>query len=126
MDDLGLPGMGEIEGHYQPTAQRADVRIGGLKPVLMHDAAANPAHWYERHERYAQWEAGMNARGAWPTDPVAWRNGLKRIFRVMPGRSVIAFLHCYVGKFGFLDGRAGFEFARARAWYYRRVATLSR
>lgn len=126
VDDLGLPGMGEIEGHYQPVAKKPGARIGVLAPMLTHDAASDPAHWYERHERYAHWEAGMNARGAWPADPVAWRHCLKRVFRALPVRGVVAFLYCYVWKGGFLDGRAGFDFARARAWYYHRIAALSR
>lgn len=123
VDDLGLNGMGEIEGHYQPVLKAeyaADV-IDVLDVPMQHDACGDINAWNERHERYAVWEAGMNARSAWSQDPVPWRELLKRVFRAMPMRDVAAFLHCYILKLGFLDGLAGFDFACSRARYYRMI-----
>lgn len=128
VDDLGLGGMGEIEGHYQPILKDkyAGEMIRQLNFALEHAACESKAIWYDRHERYAQWEAGMNIRDAWPKDPVQWRQAFKQIFRAMPMRNVAAFLHCYILKLGFLDGGVGLDFALSRAWYYKRISEISK
>lgn len=120
VDDLDLPGMGEMEGHYQPVAGVSS-RVGYLKNHMLHHAYDGGEKWESRHRRYAQWEAGMNARNAWPVDPVRQRQILKEVFRALPCRGVIAFLHSYIYKRGFLDGLAGFALARDRYRYYTLV-----
>lgn len=121
VDDLDLP-MGEMEGHYQPRLKDAyrHERIGTLRHALDHDAAPG---WDARHDRYAVWEREMNRRNAWPRDPVLWRQALKKIFRALPTRGAAMFLYSYVWRLGFLDGRAGYNFARTRADYYRRIGS---
>lgn len=123
IDDLDIPGMGEMEGHYQPAPlpEYAGEGLGQLHSPLLHDAAQDEAHWLERHRRYATWERGMNKRGAWPVDPISSRQRMKIIFRNLPARGLVAFLHCYIWKRGFLDGAAGFDFARKRAEYYQMI-----
>jgi glycosyltransferase involved in cell wall biosynthesis len=122
VNDLGLPGMGEMEGHYQPVPRAGqDVKIGKLKAWLLHDAYGSREEWLARHRRYAAWEAGMNAREAWPNDPVKRRQVLKRLFREMPGRPLIAFSYSYLFKMGFMDGVAGLRLATDRYKYYRMV-----
>ena len=59
----------------------------------------------------------MNERDAWPEDPRL----AKRVFKALPFQGLIAFLHSYVFKLGFLDGPAGFKFARTRWQYYRMI-----
>jgi glycosyltransferase involved in cell wall biosynthesis len=130
VDDLDIPGMGEIEGHYQPvetpTAPATDSRqktIGCLHEHILHHADIDGAGWTARHERYAHWESLMNARGAWPEDPVAHRRVMKRFFKAFPAwQAVLAFTHSFVLKRGFLDGRHGFILARSRWRYYRMIA----
>ncbi len=121
VNDLDLPGMGEMEGHYQPVPV-ADARIAYLGNPLFHYAYESGEDWQSRHARYAAWEAGMNQSSAWPADPVATRQFLKAIFRRLPYRGVIAFVHSYIYKRGFLDGVAGFSLARDRYRYYTLVA----
>jgi glycosyltransferase involved in cell wall biosynthesis len=123
VNDLGLP-LGEIEGHYQPARKKAfrNARIGHLNAPLLHYADCKGEKWQARHRKYAAWEAGMNRRSAWPADPVPARESLKRLFRAAPLRPQIAFAHSYFLKLGLLDGRAGYDFARSRAEYYRMVA----
>jgi glycosyltransferase involved in cell wall biosynthesis len=127
VDDIGLLGMGEVEGHYQPVlkAEFMDLKIGGLKNALLHHAYEGGEGWQERHRRYAAWEAGMNARSAWPRDPIPAREILKRIFRRLPARGVVAFAHSYFFRLGFLDGQKGFDLARGRWRYYRMIAAAS-
>jgi glycosyltransferase involved in cell wall biosynthesis len=122
VDDLDLP-MGEVEGHYQPVlkAECAGMRLGSLRAALDHDAATTREAWTERHRRYAAWEHGMNVRRAWPRDPVWVRQAMKTAFRALPCRGLVMFLYGYVWKRGFLDGAAGFDYARARGEYYREI-----
>lgn len=122
VNDLGLPGMGEIEGHYQPVPRaKQKVKIGRLRSWLLHEAYGSQEEWLHRHKRYAAWEAGMNARRAWPKDPVRTRQILKQLFRAMPGRPLMAFSHSYIFKMGFLDGLQGLRLAADRYRYYRLV-----
>lgn len=127
IDDLDLPGMGEMEGHYQPVLKFSykNEKLGQLKVELDHHAAQNDKQWLSRHQRYAAWEQGMNVRKAWPADPVKWRQNAKTLFRAIPARSLIAFLHCYVWKGGYKDGAAGLDFARKRAVYYKMISSCS-
>ena len=66
----------------------------------------------------------MILRNAYPKDPSKQREKLKQIFRHLPFRGLIAFLHCYIFKFGFLDNKAGLDFALSRMQYYRMVRTV--
>ncbi len=123
IDDLDLTGMGEMEGHYQPVLRpdHREEKLGQLTQYVLHDAAQSRQEWDARHDRYAQWERGMNERRAWPADPVPCRQTLKKLFRALPMRGTIVFLYGYVWKCGFLDGSAGYDFARRRAAYYRAI-----
>lgn len=120
IDDLDLPGMGEIEGHYQPVLKNTEDKIGQLQHPLIHQAYHQ--NWLARHERYAAWERGMDRKRAWPHD----QRLTKRIFRAIPLRPLTAFAHCYFLKLGFLDGSAGFGFARSRARYYAMISWPSK
>lgn len=129
VEDLDIFGMGEVEGHYQPVLKKEcrGEKIGQLQTSLLHYAYEDEADWAARHERYARWEAQMIRRNAYPQDPSVFRQRLKRIFRALPFRGLIGFIHSYFLKFGILDGVAGFEFARSRFIYYRLVsAALSK
>lgn len=121
VDDLDIPGMGEIEGHYQPIPQGEGVRIGQLRESVLHDNRKGRGDWLRRHARYAAWESGMTRRGAHPVDPVPWREDLKRMTRASWLRPYLVFLYGYVARGGFLDGVAGFDFALHRASYARDV-----
>lgn len=128
VDDLDAPGMGEIEGHYQPVLKRScrGAMIGGLRASLLHDACASLDDWEARHERYARWEVYMNAHKAWPDEDQGLRRVMKYIFRALPLRGVFAFLHSYILKLGVLDGAAGFDFARSRYRYYAMIERLGK
>ncbi|GJL86155.1 MAG: glycosyl transferase [Micavibrio sp.] len=127
IDDLDMPGMGEIEGHYQPVLR--DVckgePIGQLKSALLHYAYEDKESWLRRHERYADWEVAMNKKRAWPGEVSTTRSLIKGLFRAIPFRPTIAFLHSYLFKGGIFDGRAGFDFALSRLIYYRMISSRS-
>lgn len=123
IDDLGVAGMGEIEGHYQPVLKSAykDEKIAQIKKPLLHYAYEDEAGWNARHERYAHWQVEVERRKILPSENNILRRTLKVIFKTFPCRPVLAFVHCYLLKNGFLDGRAGLDFARSRYRYYRMI-----
>lgn len=124
VDDLDIDGMREIEGHYQPVLKSGceNHKLQQLRTPLLHFAYEDQGAWRRRHQRYASWEAQMIKRRAYPDDPDIRRQKLKRLFQVMPYRDIVAFLHSYIFKLGFLDRAAGYRFACSRADYYRMVA----
>lgn len=124
VNDLDIEGMGEMEGHYQPILKDRykNETVGQVTSCLHHNAYDNPAQWEARHKRYAAWEAQMIKRDAYPKDPSSLREILKNTFRKLPARGFIAFCHSYILKLGFLDGVAGYQFARSRWHYYQMVS----
>jgi len=123
VDDLDIKGMGEIEGHYQPVLKTDynNEHIGTIKTPYIHDAYYDKQAWEDRHQRYAQWEAQMLTRDAYPQEGSRIRRFLKALFYSLPRRDWVAFVHSYFLKLGFLDGRAGLDFAKSRASYYKMV-----
>jgi glycosyltransferase involved in cell wall biosynthesis len=124
VDDLNIEGMGEMEGHYQPVlkSDHHGAKLEQINYALLHFAYEDAEEWLARHRRYAKWEAAMIRRNAYPKDPIWLREKLKFIFRRMPARGIIAFCHSYFWKCGFMDGHAGYEFAKSRAHYYSLVS----
>ncbi len=123
IDDLDSAAMEEIEGHYQPVLKRVyrDSPLGQVRASLLHYTDIHGASWAARHMRYAAWQALVDRRGALPTENHRGRAALKAVFKALPYKPLTAFVHSYVLKRGFLDGRAGFAFARSRWRYYQMV-----
>jgi glycosyltransferase involved in cell wall biosynthesis len=122
VDDLDCPGMGEIEGHYQPVLKDGyQGKIGWLKHMMLHHTCTDYQEWLARHRRYAAWEICMNGKKVWPRDPIASRELLKKLLRSLVLRPELIFLHSYILKLGFLDGVAGFHFAKSRWRYYHMI-----
>ncbi len=123
VDDLDIGGMGEIEGHYQPvlSGKGDGYEIGQLRRALLHYAYDDPEHWDARHARYARWEAAMNKSNSWPVDPIPWRQAIKVFLRQSFLRPFVVFIYSYIACLGFLDGKAGYSFARSRMVYARRI-----
>lgn len=125
-DDLDVATMWEVEGHYQPLI---DGSVGRLRHVMRHADAKPLSAWFDRHNRYSDWEAALRRDGRLAvlagTDTSA-RRRLKRLFDRLPMRPLAVFLYGYVLRLGFLDGTAGLHHAVARAFYYWQVAVKSR
>ena len=124
--DLDVDRMWEVEGHYQPCL---DGPAGSLCGRMTHHDA-KPLHaWFDRHNRYSDWEAALIADGRLrilAEREEGARRLLKRVFHRLPARAPSVFLHSYVLCLGFLDGVDGWDYAVARAFYYWQVAVKAR
>ena len=122
LDDLASEHAGEVELHYQPTIRGS---VGRLRARMVHDDHDDLFHYFERHNRYSDWEAVVRENDALVTtgeSAVGLRTLLKRVFQRLPAKGVVAFLHSYVLKAGFRDGRAGFHYALSLGFYYWQIA----
>jgi len=125
-DDLDAQNMWEVEGHYQPVI---DGTTGVLKARMLHADHDSLFHYFDRHNRYSDWEATIRLKGALSTANEAQlplRAWLKRAFDRMPMKGLLAFVDSYVVNLGFLDGRAGFHFAVARGVYFWQIGLKTR
>ncbi|WP_245593439.1 glycosyltransferase family 2 protein [Azospirillum halopraeferens] len=122
VDDLDVAAMWEVEGHYQP---RVAGTTGRLRGVLWHADDKPLSAWFDRHNRYSDWEAALRSDGRMAALAGASETGvrrvLKRLFDRLPLRPAAVFLHAYVLRLGLLDGVAGLHHALARAFYYWQV-----
>jgi glycosyltransferase involved in cell wall biosynthesis len=96
-----------------------DGKIGRLRSEMAHYAFPTIESFVERHNVYSNWEAHvtLSEEGKPPGHDFGWRQRLKRWSRHLPCRPLLRFLFVYVWQRGFLDGRAGYYFARLHAMY---------
>jgi glycosyltransferase involved in cell wall biosynthesis len=124
--DSDLMGDWDVEGHVQPIIAGG---IGILSPPLVHHDQKGLFAWFDRHNRYSDWEAAVR-NNIKPT--INWRHEgagryvLKWLFHYLPARPLWVFIHDYGVRLGFLDGRAGFDMAVARAFYYWQIGVKQR
>ena len=123
MPDLDAPGMGELEGHYQPIADGTVSRIDGR---ILHDDQDPVRTWFDRHNRYSDWEAFLRTQAAAKGSVAQARSRQGRIFDLVPFKPIVFFGYAYVARAGFLDGRAGFDYAIALATYYWQIELKTR
>jgi len=108
--------------------------VGSLAGALDHyPFSKGIAQWIARHNDYSTAEAQELlairteaertplAQVLWQTlraaDGITRRRLLKNLFYRLPARPAIRFLYIYVGRRGFLDGRAGFTYSVLQAIY---------
>jgi len=82
--------------------------------------------WFARHLRYARAEAeqalaerreSLRLSDLFGGHPTQRRRALKRLANRLPFRPTLRFVYAYVVRRGFLDGRAGFRYARMLGIY---------
>jgi glycosyltransferase involved in cell wall biosynthesis len=121
LPDLDVGTATEVEPHYQPQIPGT---TGVLRARALHDDHDMLFQYFDRHNRYSDWEAVLRKSGALPVKGEAQprlRTTLKRLFARMPFKGVLSFAHSYFVRLGFLDGRAGFHYAVAKAFYYWQI-----
>ena len=116
-DDLDAERMWEVEGHYQPVVNGPKAT---LKARLLHDDHDRLYDWFERHNRYSDWEAVVRVNGAsrqGGETQTPCRQFGKRTFARLPGKPLIVMVHALLLRSGWRDGRQGVQFAVAKAMY---------
>lgn len=113
--DLHIPGITEVEGHYQPMVNGS---VGASIAKLEHRDPDPIATWFERHLRYATWETALLQNSEVRSSVRSARSRQGRIFDRVPFKPLAFFIYSFVLRGGFRDGRAGFDYAFALAWYY--------
>lgn len=109
---------GDVEIHEHvlvdgPTAK--------LSCEMDHFAFPTVSSFVEKHNRYSSWEAHValatpRTSTARP-GPRRWRAWMRRWMTRLPCRPMLRFLYVYIWQRGFLDGRAGYYFARLHGCY---------
>lgn len=127
LDDLGVDNPMEIELHVQPVPliPGGSAQIGDLRTPLIHDDREPLRHYFDRHNRYSDWEAYLRScSGASTQTPFRTRQG--QVWARVPFKPLVFFLYAYVLRAGFLDGRAGFHYAVSQAFYYWQISLKTR
>ena len=116
--DVGDTGSGDNEVHEHVVL---DGKTAYLKHDMLHYAYPDIYTWMEKHNRYSNWEAQVEANGGGPGQDIGASLNKRRALRVwsrkLPFRPTLRFFYSYVIKRGFLDGRAGFSFCRLLSMY---------
>lgn len=120
-NDLDVGNMWEVEGHYQPIVEGSTIT---MKHRMVHNDHDSLYHYFDKHNRYSDWEANLRVKGLL-NDPreanVGTRSLAKKIFQKIGFKAPAAFIHTYFWRLGFLDGKVGFDYAVARAMYYWQI-----
>ena len=123
MPDLDAPGMGELEGHYQPVALGTVSAINGR---ILHDDQDPVRTWFDRHNRYSDWEAYLRTDPSAKSFIAGSRSRQGKLFDKVPFKPLIFFSYAFVLRVGFLDGRAGLDYAIALSTYYWQIGLKTR
>lgn len=119
LNDLSVKNMWEVEGHYQPIVSGS---LGFLKGKLLHSDPDPFYDYFSRHNRYSDWEAHLRINSDDRKIVRQAKSSQGRIFDFMPGKPVIFFFYSYFFKRGFLDGKAGFNYAVSLSYYYWQIS----
>lgn len=113
-------------GHGQRESLPLD-QVGTITAPLDHyNFSKGVNDWFARHLRYARAEAQLALQERrvplglgdfLNTDTTTRRRALKRCAQRLPFRPSLRFFYAYVVRRGFLDGRAGFRYARMLGIY---------
>ena len=128
----GDTGSGDNEVHEHVVLSGT---TGRLKNEMLHFAYPDIFNWIEKHNRYSNWEAVVEAETRQRVDHreqgkdkrqqrtggigehLEKRRRLRRWSRLLPFRPTLRFLYSFVLKRGFLDGYEGYMFCRLLASY---------
>ncbi|HEY9667440.1 MAG TPA: glycosyltransferase family 2 protein [Coleofasciculaceae cyanobacterium] len=121
-----IPNTGDNEVHEHVIL---DGSAGYLKTDMLHIDFRDIYHWLERHNRYSNWEArvylnlltskddsgtiGATLFG----DAVQRKRFLKKLWVRLPFKPTLRFILFYIIQLGFLDGKAGYIYARLLSQY---------
>lgn len=119
--------------HYERIINPVTVVNGEIRDLDAHfdhfPFSKGITHWFDKHNGYSSFEAkhivdGTKVKGDFSLTKALFAKDVnerrmhqKALYYRMPMRPLVMFMGLYVGKRGFLDGRAGFAYAVLRAIY---------
>lgn len=106
----------EIHEHLQ-----VEGNIGEIKSRLEHHDMRSLESYYSKHEEYASWEANRYVALKGDYSKLTRRQQIKYSQILKWWFGMAYFVACYFLKFGILDGRPGFFFARNKMRYFRMI-----
>ena len=121
LDDLAVENPFEMELHVQPEVKG---QVARTTATIVHDDLEPLTHYFDRHNRYSDWEAVLRLDPA-NTDGVE-RTWQGKLWARVPFKPLAFFLYAYVAKQGFRDGAAGFHYAVANSFYYWQISLKTR
>lgn len=123
-EDISNTGDNEVHEHVILNGS-----VGYLKNDMLHIDFRDVYHWLERHNRYSNWEArvylnllnnkddsgtiGANLFGS----AVQRKRFFKKLWVRLPFKPTLRFILFYIIRLGFLDGKAGYIYARLLSQY---------
>lgn len=117
----------DMEVHEHPILSGS---IGEIKAPIDHRDFRGVARFLERHVDYAKWESSryLHLRDSLKSGEVAltFRQKIKYGSIAQFWFASLYFLYTYIGKLGILDGRAGYQYASYKKWYFQTVRNLIR
>ncbi|MEY9998056.1 glycosyltransferase involved in cell wall biosynthesis [Streptomyces sp. V4I8] len=126
LDDLDAPGMGEQEGHYQPVAEGGASAVRRLKSPIEHEDLDPLRTWFDRHNRYSDWEAWLEVHPRVKESIRKAKTRQGQLFHKAPLKPLTSFAYAYLYKRGFLDGLAGLDYALAMSFYRWQIGLKTR
>ena len=112
----------DMEVHEHPVLNGT---VGTIRARIEHNDFRSLDHYQKKHEEYAAWEANrfrwLCSAGQTEWAKLTTRQRIKYRMLKKPGLGLMYFFAAYILKLGFLDGRAGFELARAKCRYFNRI-----
>lgn len=117
LDDLNVDNPFEMELHVQP---RVKGMVGRTENPIVHDDLELLSHYFDRHNRYSDWEAVLRMDGS--NMSAVERTSRGKLWARVPFKPFTFFVYAYVAKQGFRDGRAGFHYAIANSFYYWQIS----
>ncbi|HEY9853923.1 MAG TPA: glycosyltransferase family 2 protein [Leptolyngbyaceae cyanobacterium] len=130
-----VPNTGDNEVHEHVILQG---NVGYLKNDILHIDFRDIYQWLERHNRYSNWEARLYLNFLLGKDdletiddnldpvthflkiiqnPVQRKRFLRKVWVWLPFKPTLRFIISYIFQLGFLDGKAGYIYARLISQY---------
>lgn len=123
IDEVGWSRL-DMEVHEHPIIDGA---VGTIFTPIEHQDYRGLAKFIERHTDYARWESRRYANlKAGPEDSKRFTPRQRFKYRHLAKwwYPWFYFLFTYIAKLGVLDGRAGFQYALYKSWYFQTIRLL--
>lgn len=123
-EDVPNTGDNEVHEHILLTGT-----AGYLQNDMLHIDFRDIYQWLERHNRYSNWEARVyynllqggkqenTIKASFLGNPIQRKRFLKKIWIYLPFKPLLRFIWFYWIRLGFLDGKAGYIYARLLSQY---------